>query len=298
MCLFPQNVFVKPKNDFGYFAEVPCGKCIECAKRYSDEWSLRIMDEAKQYKQNCFLTLTYNNENLPQNGCVSRREVQLFIKSLRQAVLPVKIRFFACGEYGSLRGRPHYHIIIFGWSPSDLIFLKRDKSGVSLFRSSLVERVWKKGFSSVGELTYDTALYCAKYMQKLNFRLPKELTLPFIQMSTRPGIGFNAAYEYEAALVNGYTFFRGRSLAIPRYYLKIFERDGLHSLFIYKQKRTVLGEISRNRNDLKQRIKKFKTFLGVPVDISDGAVYYLIARKFSAKYFKELDYYVHDNFKI
>ncbi len=90
MCVNPRWVRVRPAYGLDYLAQVKCGKCLECAKLYSIEWSFRIMDECSTHDQNCFITLTYNNENLPADGSVSRREVQLFMKSLRKKLKPLK----------------------------------------------------------------------------------------------------------------------------------------------------------------------------------------------------------------
>ena len=65
------------------------------------------MDEASRYSSNCFVTLTYDEDHLPLDRSVSRREVQLFMKRLRKAISPLRVRFFACGEYGERFGRPH-----------------------------------------------------------------------------------------------------------------------------------------------------------------------------------------------
>lgn len=255
MCLFPQTIWTRPKNGDSQLVTVSCGRCLECQKQKSFEWAFRIMDECSCYSENCFITLTYNDENLPSDGSVSRREVQLFMKSFRQAVSPLKVRFFACGEYGKRLGRPHYHLIIFGWFPSDAWFFKRD-GGSDLFRSPLIEKVWKKGFSSVGRVTLDTAMYCAKYMNKFYFdsKSHKGLYPPFIQMSNRPGIGFDCVYR--ADLVSDRIYRNGRSVKIPRYYLKVMERDGVY-LDEFKERRQQQGELVASTIDLSDKVKEF-----------------------------------------
>lgn len=267
MCLFPKSI-PNPKKDRmpddDMFIKVSCGRCLECLKQKSLEWSFRIMDECSLHSQNCFITLTYNDEHLPEFGSVSRREVQLFMKSLRQ-VLPCKVRFFACGEYGKKLLRPHYHIIIFGWFPDDAWFFQRDSKGVELFRSPLVERVWKKGFSSVGMVSLDTALYCAKYMNKFQFDIKHSISdnlyPPFIQMSNRPGIGFDCVYRSDLASDRLYR--DGKSVKIPRYYLKVMERDGVY-LDDFKLMRQAQGEFVARCIDLNQkRIRYYEKFLGV-----------------------------------
>ena len=76
------------------------------------EWSVRILDEASYYKTNTFLTLTYNDENLPKDGSLSKEEVQKYLKRLRERLDGREIKFYAAGEYGEDNGRPHYHLIL------------------------------------------------------------------------------------------------------------------------------------------------------------------------------------------
>lgn len=85
----------KPK-----FGKFPCGKCVECKEQYSTEWAFRCMLEASKHEQNCFITLTYNDANLPKEG-VCKRSAQLFMKRLRKSIEPLKVRYFLCGEYGA-----------------------------------------------------------------------------------------------------------------------------------------------------------------------------------------------------
>lgn len=258
MCLRPITIPVKRTGSDHYEAiTVSCGKCLECVQAKSTEWSHRIVDECKLHKDNCFITLTYNDEHLPVGGSLVRRDLQLFIKRLRKHLEPQKIRVFYCGEYGKKSLRPHYHIIIFGWSPTDSFFYKRDKKGVDLFRSPTVERLWSFGFSSVGEVTLDTAKYCAKYMQKFN-TLPDSLAKPFIGMSNRNGIGYGSIDPN--CLTTDSIFHSGKRIKVPRYYLKVLERDG-HDLTDFVARRCLLGKLKENPLQLEQRRKKAKFFL-------------------------------------
>lgn len=198
---------------------VPCGKCAECRKEQSREWAFRICDEASLHKDNCFVTLTYA-EN-PQS--VIKRDVQLFIKRLRKHIEPVKVRYYCAGEYGDLRGRPHYHIILFGWKPDDLEFLKVTKRGENIYRSKTLESLWNLGFVSVGELTLESAKYTALYMQKMVKR-PDGQAPPFALMSKSPGIG--AAAFTEKMLETDKVYHGGQYVKVPRYYLTLAERQG------------------------------------------------------------------------
>lgn len=261
MCLYPVTIYVSgcdshgiPHN--GEPIQVPCGKCFECLQQKSIEWSHRIADECKAHSESCFITLTYDNEHLPVDGSVNRRDVQLFLKRLRKRVHPKKIRVFYCGEYGKKALRPHYHIIVFGWFPSDCVVWQRDEHGEHLFRSPTVEKTWTFGFSSVGKVTLESAKYCAKYMQKLQ-KLPPTLAKPFLGMSNRPGIGYNAIDPN--SLVGDRIYHNGKSCKVPRYYLKVMERQG-RDLTVFKYRRFVVGQKKAQLTDLTLRRRKSKEF--------------------------------------
>lgn len=259
MCLYPKTI-ADPRFHDGEYHEpikVPCGKCLECLQQRSIEWAFRCMAEAKQYKENCFITLTYDEEHKPVDGCVSRRELQLFIKRLRKHLGQDKIRYFACGEYGKKRLRPHYHIIVFGWKPKDLFFWQKDVD-VLLYRSPVVEKLWTFGFSSVGDVTSQSAKYCSKYLQKLQ-KLPAGLTPPFTAMSLRPGIGFGSISP--KMLTSDSIYDKGKRLKVPRYYLKVLEREG-HDLTDFKERRLLVSKLKeRTPEQLKQARKKSLDFL-------------------------------------
>jgi len=94
--------------------ELPCGKCLNCRETRSAEWALRLEHESHYWTDTCFLTLTYDEENLLIDD-LDPVELKNFIKRLRK-VIKVPIKYYACGEYGELYGRPHYHLIVFGLS--------------------------------------------------------------------------------------------------------------------------------------------------------------------------------------
>ena len=98
--------------------DVPCGQCLLCRIARRKEWSMRMLHELDRYNDSVFLTLTYNDANLPENGSLRRTDLQKFFKRLRKQLDKDgrKIRYFACGEYGSQTQRPHYHAIIYGLS--------------------------------------------------------------------------------------------------------------------------------------------------------------------------------------
>lgn len=216
MCLNPRKITHK-----GHLISVDCGQCVDCRKKRATAWAYRVVLEAQQYSDNCMLTLTYNEDNLPGGASLVLRDLQNFLKRLRKRLSPAKIRYFACGEYGSKGNRPHYHVIIFGWKPADMYYFFTDKKGNDLYRSPLIEKVWDFGFSTVGEVNLDTAKYCAIYLQKSPSAEQKK---PFVVMSRRPGLGF-AGFN-EKWLKSDKIYLQGKYISIPRYFLDKVDASG------------------------------------------------------------------------
>lgn len=121
------------------------------------------MHEAQMHTRNCFITLTYDQEHIPDDGGLRIGDFQRFCKRLRKRMGP--FRFFHCGEYGSQNGRPHYHALLFGLDFGD------DRVQVAAkpyprFRSPTLESVWGMGLSDIGSCTYESAAYVARYVHK------------------------------------------------------------------------------------------------------------------------------------
>lgn len=152
---------------------------------------MRCVCEASLYEKNTFLTLTYNDDNLPADLSLNKRHLQLFMKRLRKR-FGNDIRFYAAGEYGDMSLRPHYHIILFNFYPEDAEAIRLRP--VPLFISSTLLKLWPFGYHSFGMVTFDSAAYVARYCTKkitgadadshYNGRTPE-----FALMSRRPGIG-------------------------------------------------------------------------------------------------------------
>lgn len=187
----------------------PCGKCFECRSKKVREWSFRIAMEASLYDKNCFLSLTYNDEHLPEDGKIHYEDVQKFLKRLRK--IYGNLRFFACGEYGSEHNRPHYHVILFNFCPDDLVYFFTDDQGDDIYLSDIISKIWNKGFITVGvNINVKTAKYCAKYLQKGDD--------PVLHMSLKPGIGWQA-FDL-SSLATDKIYINGTYIKIPNYFLK------------------------------------------------------------------------------
>lgn len=262
MCLYPN--YIRNGCFVGWLryplesdVPVPCGKCVECLSQKASEWSYRVMREFEHVgRVGCVLSLTYDNAHLPADGSVIRRDFQLFLKRLRKSISPLKIRYFGCGEYGTLNGRPHYHLVVIGWQPDDLVFVKRSKKNTILYRSKTVEKLWSQGICAVADVTADSVRYSAKYLQKLYFNETSGKTPPFLTMSTHPGFG---AFEALERVKSDSIYVNGVRKKVPRYYLKIAEREGV-DLSELKEKRITTAKIMADvvGDSVKERRKKFE----------------------------------------
>lgn len=184
---------------------------MSCRVARSQEWGARIIHEMESHPHSCFITLTYSDEYLPENRSVSKRELQLYVKRLRKAVEPREIKYFACGEYGTLNGRPHYHIIILGLRMND----------------PEIAKAWRKGNVFPGSLTIKSANYVAGYVQKkysgaLAAEVYGDRERPFQLQSN--GIGREWAERNEESLIDDLSLtVRGQRRSMPRYYRKMLD---------------------------------------------------------------------------
>lgn len=144
---------------------VKCGQCMECRLGYSREWAIRMTHEQISHARSCFLTLTYDRAHLPAHGQLVKRDLQLFLKRLRKNVGP--LRYVACGEYGERHLRPHFHVALYGHDfAEDRLFYKSNRAGQHLYTSRTLGLSWTAGVALVGELTFESCAYIARYITK------------------------------------------------------------------------------------------------------------------------------------
>ncbi|AXL15448.1 replication initiator protein [Microviridae sp.] len=220
---------------------VACGQCQGCRIDRSKEWAARIVHESQMHPENCFVTLTYDSENVPADGSLNREHFQKFMKRLRKHFDDKKIRYFHCGEYGEKLERPHYHACLFGIDFDDRVEHGANNSVVH-YKSDTLEKIWGKGFCSIGELNYQTAAYTSRYILKKCVGKRAEehymrvnpytgelinLEPEYVTMSLKPGIGRDFYDKYESDFfpsdecpVPG----RGVFKTVPRYYENLYAK--------------------------------------------------------------------------
>lgn len=242
------------------YMDVPCGRCLACRLDRARDWTCRVLLEAQEHSQSCFITLTYDDIHIPRrmygshatgevvgdSYSLDRRDVQLFLKRLRKHLEPLKIRYFGCGEYGESTFRPHYHMVLFGWTPPDLKkYSIRD--GNVYWISEVLSSIWGKGHVVIGEVSAKSAGYVARYTTKKlygddsEFYLSHNLQPPFLMASLRPAIGSNylknnLEHIFEDGRIVVSTNDGGRRFPPPRYFYKILqaERPDLYELHLQR----------------------------------------------------------------
>lgn len=178
------------KHDF----LIPCGTCLGCRFEGARQKAVRADHERQMHKHSCFLTLTYRESDLPSPPSLSKRTMQLFNKKLRVGfargfdfidrqgdlcayVVSEGIRIMHVGEYGGTmfggKGKrevhPHYHLLVFGCDFPDKKFHKFNKRGDRIYTSKILDGMWPYGHATIGEVTFESAGYCARYsLKKIN----------------------------------------------------------------------------------------------------------------------------------
>ncbi len=252
--------------------DLPCQNCIGCRIDRSRQWALRCVHEASLYPDNCFLTLTFDDEHLNKNQNLVKSDFQKFMKRLRKKFngtsavnsktgtifhpyelqsfkkdnlvkhenvsLTYPIRYFHCGEYGSDLSRPHHHCCLFNFDFKDKeLWSVRENS--RLYRSESLEKLWPFGFSCIGDVTWQSAAYVARYItkkingpdgeqhyQQIDHETGELIYLnpEYITMSRRPGIGKRWYDQFTSDLFpKDYITHNGKKHKIPKYYDRNYE---------------------------------------------------------------------------
>lgn len=252
---------------------VPCGRCVACRLERSRQWAMRCMHEAQLHEENCFVTLTYADEFLPEFGSLDRKAFPLFMKRLRKAYNGRRIAYYHCGEYGDRFGRPHYHSCLFGFDFRDKR-LETVRGDFPVYRSAELERLWPFGRSEVGTFSFEAAAYVARYVMKkaIGEESPEQCgrydvvdystgevvarrEREYATMSRRPAIGKgwyerykNDVYPRDGVVV------RGKLVQPPKYYDGLYELEGRMRSVKARRKRKVNWNVERGENDMARKV--------------------------------------------
>lgn len=233
--------------------KVPCGQCIGCRLERSRQWAIRCVHEASLYENNCFITLTFDDKHLEPSGSLVKADFQKFMKRLRK-MFGSGVRYYHCGEYGEKLKRPHHHACLFNFDfPDKELWDVRD--GVRLYRSGLLEKLWPFGFSTVGEVTFESAAYVARYVTK---KITGEkaasyygsLEPEYTTMSRRPGIASRWINQFKRDVYpHDFVVIRdGRKCRPPKYYDRSYELTDPDQFGLIKRKRVERAMASKDNS--------------------------------------------------
>jgi hypothetical protein len=267
------------------------------------------MHEAQMHTSNCFITLTYAPEHCPKDMSLHYDHFQKFMKKLRkhyeyrniydfrvkyrkdgkpyrEKYIVNPIRFYMAGEYGETFDRPHFHACIFGLDFEDKKFFQRTQTGSILYTSKILEKLWTYGYSSIGDVNFESAAYVARYiMKKINGKTVNEnhevvdaeahyqycdlntgeiiqRKPEFNKMSLRPGIGqawfdkfMSDVYTTDSVVV------RGKKCRPPRFYDNKFKELFPEEFDGIQYKRELDGRSRSEDNTLERLAVKEKVAL-------------------------------------
>ena len=235
---------------------IPCrDNCSACKVMRRRQWQLRMHHEMMFREGGSFVTVTYSDENLPQNGSLSPKDHADFIKRLRFHVPEQPFKLLGCGEYGTevvggvkLLGRPHFHYALAGLVLEDLEF-SHMSGDFPLYKSETMNKAWQeKGHVWIGDLTPQSTGYVISYIDKkkpryITDRVDPETGLSYYQkvnsvtgeivdlqpefqrQSTRPAIGREWYERFASDLFKGFLTYEAKPVRIPETYLRWLEKD-------------------------------------------------------------------------
>lgn len=200
--------------------QIECRKCLPCRLNQAREKAIRCYHESKMHDDNIFLTLTYNEESLESPRLIYKH-FQDFMKRLREST-PNKITYMVTGEYGEKHKRPHWHAIIFNYTPNDPKPKYTTELGEPVYTSQKLTDLWSYGNIEYGSVTMDSASYVARYAaKKLTHGKDQEHDYhPIHKTSSKKAIGRTwLEANYIHTFQNGFVVINGTQMKIPRYYV-------------------------------------------------------------------------------
>lgn len=228
--------FSSPPGFLELKLSLPCGQCRGCRLDRARDWAIRCVHEAQLHDRNSFITLTYDQANVPPDGGLDVRDWQQFAKRVRRGLGP--FRFLHCGEYGGRTYRPHFHACVFGLDFDRRSWVKLDNGQRT---SPVLAERWGLGQVTVGDVTFQSASYVARYiMQKAGGELALEryrridlatgeeyyVRPEYVTMSRRPGLGARWFERYhEDVYPSDFCVVDGKRHPVPSFYDDLLERS-------------------------------------------------------------------------
>ena len=277
--------FEMPREIAHFKIQLPCGQCIGCRLDKSIQWAARCMHEAQMHEHSQFITLTYNDDNLPLDGSLYPPDFRNFMKRYRLSLnrgIPeyldksrefpnpefTRIRYYHGAEYGDELKRPHHHACIFGHDFEDKEIF-HECEGILTYYSKTLEEIWGHGFATTSDLTLQSAAYVARYcMKKITTSQQSEekhyahyeTTCPitgeiktllpeYATMSRNPGIGRDWYDRYHTDIFpHDTTIYKGKNIKTPRYYENLLRSSNELAFDLVKEKRKAHALLHKSDN--------------------------------------------------
>lgn len=162
------------------------------------------------------------------------------------------VSYYMAGEYGSINRRPHFHACLFNYQFPDKKYYKKTNSKSKLYTSDLLTNLWQKGFASIGNVTFESASYIARYIiskqtGKNSARYYEhidadgvitDLRPEYNRMSLRPAIAKEWLQKYQSDVYpEGVLLVRNQKTKPPKYYDKLFKEANLAAYEDMKKQR-------------------------------------------------------------
>lgn len=219
---------------------VRCGRCPACYAYRVSQWSFRLMQQEKVSSSAYFITLTYDTKYVPitLSGfmSISKRDVQLFFKSLRK-LNDTTLKYFAVGEYGGKTYRPHYHIILFN------------------AKLNTIQLAWTNGSVHYGDVSGASIGYTLKYMSKQS-KIPVDKNDDRVKEFGLMSKGLGANYLTDAmrawhhADKNNRMYCNltdGKKISMPRYYKSKIYTDEERKIVGWHTRKKQIEEQNKRR---------------------------------------------------
>ena len=274
MCLFPKLIknrkYIANKKNNGVIPTFPikngkddkrveyvpvgCGKCMECMKKKSREWTVRLMEELKGNPKCYWVTLTFSDESInkistriptlegyERDNEIATIAIRLFNERIRKTIKKAVKHWFVT-ELGH-EGTENIHLHGFMWTNDIEAILSK----------------WQYGYTQLGKYVNEQTInYNIKYVHKIDKDhkeyKPKILCSPGIGKHYLQTIAANKNKYKEKQTNEAYLTKSGIKLALPIYYRNHIysetEKEQLWLQMLDKQKRYVNGrEINVSNND-------------------------------------------------
>lgn len=257
-------LWLKDQNIF-----VPCGKCVGCKIRRRSDWAHRVLHESTFHRSNLFVTLTYNDYNLPKDCSIHKSEMQKFFKRVRKHSPDREFKYFCSGEYGD-DGRPHYHFIGHNFRIGDFSLLGSTYSRKSRKMVKIYSHpAWMRNGSPIGnicigEVCRETCEYVAKYIDKVYYGdMIKDIygdkEQPFLLFSK--GLGRRYAIENKEYFIQklGCTV-DGKEVGLNKYYRNVLDIEGKD---VYNANKERMEKSNSKEYNIELRKLRTRNILGI-----------------------------------